>query len=85
MALNGWPCGWLLALGHMYTYPDSSYQREKALAVFHSAVEFIQNSADAGVVILLDELENVSRQWDVGSKGSLTRCWRGFRVIREYL
>jgi P-loop Domain of unknown function (DUF2791) len=65
MALNGWPSGWLLALGHMYTYPDSSYQREKALAVFHSAVEFIQNAADAGVVILLDELENVSRQWDI--------------------
>jgi hypothetical protein len=65
MALQGWPSGWLLALGHMYTYPDSSYQREKALAIFHSAVEFIQSSANAGVVILLDELENVGRQWDI--------------------
>jgi hypothetical protein len=65
LAIQGWPSGWLLALGHMYTYPDSSYQREKALGVFHSAVEFIQHLAEAGVVILLDELENVSRQWDV--------------------
>lgn len=65
LVLDGYSSGWLVALGHIYTYPDYSYQREKALSVFQSAATFLRDTTNTGLVLLLDELENVSRQWDI--------------------
>lgn len=63
-ALRGWAYGWYNAVGHQYHTPDYSYQHPKARDLFFSAMDFVSLNR-GGVVLLLDEVENVSRQYDI--------------------
>jgi hypothetical protein len=64
-ALDGLESGWLRALGHLCAIPDASYQKDRALEIFLSAAEMVRQVGGSGIVLLLDELENISREWDV--------------------
>lgn len=63
-ALRGWAYGWFNVAGHQYHTPDYPYQHPKARDLFFSAMEFVGLNR-GGVVLLLDEVENVSRQNDI--------------------
>ena len=65
LALMGSPRGWLLATGEWYSWPDYGYQHPKALAIVHAAADFIQAMTGSGIVLLLDEVENITREWDI--------------------
>jgi hypothetical protein len=65
LVLDGMSWGWFTALGHQFATPDYGYQRDKALAVLHSSASYMTAMDKSGFVLLLDELENVTRQWDI--------------------
>lgn len=60
--ISGWYWGWFMALGHGYHTPDYSYQHPKARDLFFSAVELLSALDKGGLVLILDEVENISRQ-----------------------
>ncbi len=64
-ALRGWPGGWMRALGHAFSTPDYSYQHPKALRLLMSVADFLHQLGHGGLVILLDEVENIDRQTDI--------------------
>lgn len=80
-ALAGRPEGWLLALGHCYSVPSHSYQHRKALDLVLSVGQFVSAVGYCGVVLLLDEIENVCLQHDVRGRrrsyDTLFRLWHG--------
>lgn len=64
-ALEGSEYAWLLALGSHYAVPDNARQRERALSLVFDTSRLIQKIFGGGIVLILDEVENVSREWDV--------------------
>ena len=64
-ALAGFEAGWLRALGHMFAMPDSSRQRDKAIQALIDTSRLLREVWGGRVVLLLDEVENISREWDV--------------------
>jgi hypothetical protein len=64
-ALQGHTPSWLGALGLQLAMPDYSYQHPKALAVLLSAADMLRHVGHHGLVLLLDEVENLSQQHDI--------------------
>ena len=63
---NGSITGWLMALGHLVAMPDYPYQHAKALELLLDAADYFKDVGRRGVlVLLLDELENVVREYDI--------------------
>jgi hypothetical protein len=65
IALTGAADGWLIAIGYQYGSPDYPYQHVKALSLITSAADCLHIVGQHGLVLLLDEVENVSREWDI--------------------
>lgn len=65
VALDGHEWGWLQALGHLYRSPDNPYQHPKAWALLETAAEFLNQMGCGGLVLLLDEAENIDKQYDI--------------------
>lgn len=65
VALDGHEWGWLRALGHLYRSPDNPYQHPKAWALLETAAEFLNKMGCGGLVLLLDEAENIDKQYDI--------------------
>ncbi len=65
IALTGAADGWLIAVGYQYGSPDYPYQHAKALSLIASAADCLHTVGKHGLVLLLDEVENVSREWDI--------------------
>jgi hypothetical protein len=79
-AIGGYEGGWLRALGHLYRSPDYPYQHPKAWALLDSAATFLNRMNRGGLVILLDEAENIDKQYDVrGRKKSYETLARMMR------
>jgi len=77
MALSGNELGWLLALGNFFEVPDSSYQHEKAFSLVLSCADLLHSIGRGGLVLLLDEAENIDRQFDIrGRRKSYDTIWR---------
>jgi len=64
-ALGGYEWGWLRALGHLYRSPDYPYQHLKAWALLESVATFLNSMNRGGLVLLLDEAENIDKQYDI--------------------
>lgn len=64
-ALQGHASGWLGALGLQFSMPDYPYQHPKAMDVFLSAADMLRHVGHHGVVLLLDEVENLNQQYDI--------------------
>jgi PII-like signaling protein len=64
-ALGGHEWGWLRAFGHLYRSPDYPYQHPKAWSLFESVATFLNKMGRGGLVLLLDEAENIDRQYDI--------------------
>jgi hypothetical protein len=64
-ALGGHEWGWLQALGHLYRSPDYPYQHLKSWSLFASAATFLNKMNCGGLVLLLDEAENIDKQFDI--------------------
>jgi len=64
-ALNGNEWGWLRAMGHLYRSPDYPYQHPKARRLFDSVARFLKEVGFGGLVLLLDEAENINQQYDI--------------------
>ncbi len=62
---GGYEQGWLLALGHLYRSPDYPYQHAKAWALLESAASFLNKMDTGGIVLLLDEAENITKQFNI--------------------
>jgi hypothetical protein len=80
LGLNGATSGWLLSLGHLYATPDSSYQHPKALALLQDCARFLTSVASAGLVLLLDEVENVAREHDIRGR---RRCYETLGLLGQ--
>lgn len=63
--LNGWGDDWMRALGHYYSTPDYSYQHPKALRLIKSVANMLHAAGHGGLVMLLDEVENIDRHTDI--------------------
>jgi hypothetical protein len=64
-ALGGYEWGWLRALGHLYRSPDYPYQHLKAWSLVESVATFLNKMGNGGLVLLLDEVENIDKQYDI--------------------
>lgn len=64
-ALRGEEFGWMQALGLLYQYPDYSYQHEKAISLLFSCTDLLHNVGKGGLVVMLDEAENIGNQYDI--------------------
>jgi hypothetical protein len=64
-ALAGYEWGWLRALGHLYRSPDYPYQHLKAWLLVESLATFLNKMNHGGMVLLLDEAENIDKQYDI--------------------
>lgn len=64
-ALGGSEWGWLRALGHLYRSPDYPYQHPKAWSLLESVAMFLSKMDRGGLVLLLDEAENIDKQYDI--------------------
>jgi hypothetical protein len=64
-ALGGYEWGWLRALGHLYRSPDYPYQHLKAWSLVESVATFLNKMNCGGLVLLLDEAENIDKQYDI--------------------
>jgi hypothetical protein len=77
MALGDDSFGWQIALGHFFEAPDSSYQHEKALSLVLSCAELFNSVGRGGIVLLLDEAENIDKQFDIrGRRKSYDTLWQ---------
>jgi hypothetical protein len=63
--LGGSEWGWLRALGHLYRSPDYPYQHPKAWSLLESVATFLSKMDRGGLVLLLDEAENIDKQYDI--------------------
>lgn len=63
--LEGQEFGWMLAHGFYYQSPDYSYQHEKAIPLLFSCADFLHHVGKGGLVLMLDEAENIDRQYDI--------------------
>jgi P-loop Domain of unknown function (DUF2791) len=61
----GNPLWWNYAVGHQWRTPDYPYQHEKALEMLVGVGRFVSNMGKGGLAVLLDEGENISRQYDI--------------------
>jgi hypothetical protein len=64
-ALGGYEWGWLRALGHFYRSPDYPYQHLKAWSLVESVATLLNEMGRGGLVLLLDEAENIDKQYDI--------------------
>jgi hypothetical protein len=77
--LNGAASGWLLALGHMFATPDTSYQHPKSLELFRDTAKFLADvRGNGGLALLLDEVENVTREHDIRGR---KKCYETLGVL----
>ena len=65
MAIKYPSWGWHLALGHNYRSPDYGYQHPKAMDLLLSFADFLHDMGFGGIVLMLDEVENIDKQWDI--------------------
>jgi hypothetical protein len=56
---------WHWANGHQFRSPDYSYQHPHGLEFLLSAAGFVNGMGRGGIALLLDEAENISRQYDI--------------------
>ena len=74
-----------MALGHLYRSPDYSYQHPKAWALLESVASFLNKMDNGGIVLLLDEAENITRQYDIRGRRksyeTLTRMMRHPHIL----
>lgn len=87
-AVGGSEWAWNSVAGHQYQFPDYSYFHKKALALLADAAAFMATVFKGGIVLLLDEAENISRQHDIRGRrktyatlGSLARQAQLFCVV----
>jgi len=64
-ALRGMEWAWDLVPGHQFQFPDSSLNHTKALENLLSSADLLAYFSKGGIVLLLDEAENVIRQHDI--------------------
>ena len=64
-AIDGREWAWNNVAGHQYQFPDYSYYHLKALEILGDAATLMATFLAGGIVLLLDEAENVSRQHDI--------------------
>lgn len=64
-AISGSEWAWSLAAGHQYQFPDYSYNHLKALEILGEFASLLASMSNGGIILLLDEAENVSRQHDI--------------------
>jgi hypothetical protein len=57
--------GWHFALGHNYRNPDYGYQHPKAMELLLSCADFLSDLGLGGIVLMLDEVENIDKQSDI--------------------
>ena len=64
-ALQGNEWAWLQILGHNYRSPDYPYQHPKSRALLEEIATFLNDIGMGGLVLLLDEAENINQQYDI--------------------
>jgi hypothetical protein len=64
-AVDGREWAWNLVAGHQYQFPDYSHYHLKALEILGDTAALMAAFCRGGIVLLLDEAENVSRQHDI--------------------
>jgi len=64
-AVRGMEWAWDLVPGHQFQFPDSSFNHMKALEALLGSAALLASFSKGGIVLLLDEAENVSRQHDI--------------------
>jgi hypothetical protein len=64
-AVDGREWAWNAVAGHQYQFPDYSYYHLKALEILTDTAALMAGFSKGGIVLLLDEAENISRQHDV--------------------
>lgn len=84
-ALQGYPSGWLGALGLQFSMPDYPYQHPKAMEVLLSAAEMLRHVGHHGMVLLLDEVENLNQQYDIRGRRKSYDTLGRFRKHRSIL
>ena len=52
-------------LGHLYRAPDYPYQHLKAWSLVEAVATFLNKMNRGGLVLLLDEAENIDKQYDI--------------------
>jgi hypothetical protein len=65
LALHGNARGWLAALGLRFAMPDYPYQHPRAMDLLLSAADMLRHVGHHGLVLLLDEVENLNQQYDI--------------------
>jgi hypothetical protein len=75
-AIEGSEWAWNFAAGHQYRFPDYSYNHSKALEILADFASLLGSLSKSGIVLLLDEVENVSRQHDIrGRRKTYGTLW----------
>jgi hypothetical protein len=64
-AMQGHASGWLRAIGLQFSMPDYPYQHPKAMDLLLSATDMLHHVGHHGMVLLLDEVENLNQQRDI--------------------
>jgi hypothetical protein len=64
-AVDGREWAWNLVAGHQYQFPDYPYYHVKALEILGETAALMAAFSKSGIVLLLDEAENVIRQHDI--------------------
>jgi hypothetical protein len=76
-AIDGREWAWSLAAGHQFQFPDYSYNHSKALEILEDFASLLASLSKAGIVLMLDEAENVSRQHDIrGRRKTYDTLWK---------
>lgn len=76
-ATAGREWAWSLAAGHQYQFPDYSYNHAKALELLEEFASMLASVSKCGIVLMLDEAENLSRQHDVrGRRKTYDTLWK---------
>lgn len=64
-AISGNEWAWSFAAGHHLQSRDYGQNHFKALQLFNDFTSLISNLSQSGIVLMLDEMENISRQHDI--------------------
>lgn len=64
-AVDGREWAWNLVAGHQYQFPDYAYYHMKAFEILGDTATLMAAFSKGGIVLLLDEAENVTRQHDI--------------------
>jgi hypothetical protein len=64
-AVDGQESAWSFVAGHQYQFPDYPYYHLKAFETLLDSAALLTSFCGNGIILLLDEAENVSRQHDI--------------------